>query len=440
MSKKSGIIIFVIILILISIIISIYIPNMKKINEQEDTNIVYSVFKKNEKYGVIDKEQKIIIEPQYKEIIIVNPHRDVFICKNEDGKVILNKEKQKIFKKYNDVRPIKIEHLQTEIIYEKNILVYEKDGKYGLVSIMEENVTDPKYEQIYNLGYKQGEVVIKQNDKYGIIDEKGNTIIKNSYDSIESDGYYTEIDGYKKSGYIVSNKTNDGYRYGYYDYLGEQVLNVEYNQIIRITQVENKEDIYLIASKNGQYGAFINNNKIINTQYQSITYESAIGMFIVEVTEKYGAINEKGKEILKTEYSQIEVKGIGMYTQKDEERKIFNKEGNELDIPFETIIDYIGSDEYYIKRENESYSIVDSELKETSQEKYKYLEYIFDNYFIAINAEDKNGIIDAQNNIKIEFQYDLIQKVKDKNVIQAIDFTDNKTTIYNSNLEKMETK
>ena len=413
MSKKSGIIVLVIILMLISVIISIYIPNIKKINQQEDTSIVYSVFEENKKYGVKDEKQKIIIEPQYKEIIIVNPHRDVFICENEDGKVILNKEKQKIFKKYNDIRPIKIEYLQTEMIYEKNILIYEKDGKYGLVSIMEENVTEAKYEQIYNLGYKQGEIVVRQNGKYGIIDEKGNTIIKNAYDSIESDEYYTEVDGYKKSGYIVSNKTNDGYRYGYYDYFGEQVLNTEYNQILRITQVDNKNDIYLIASRNGQFGAFINNNKIINTQYQSITYESTIGMFIVEITGKYGAINEKGKEILKIEYSEIEVKGIGLYTKKDEETKIFDNEGNELNIPFEAIIDYVGSDEYYIKRENESYSIVDAELKEISQEKYKYLEYIFGDYFIAINSEDKNGIIDAQNNVRLEFKHDLIQKIKE---------------------------
>ena len=45
--------------------------------------------------------------------------------------------------------------------------------------------------------------MLKQNGEYGIIDEKGNVKIKNKYDAIESDGFYTDENGYKKAGYIV---------------------------------------------------------------------------------------------------------------------------------------------------------------------------------------------------------------------------------------------
>ena len=79
-------------------------------------------------------------------------------------------------------------------------------------------------------------MLVKENGEYGIIDEKGNTKIKNKYDSIQSDGYYTDDNDYKKSGYIVSIITNDGYRYGYYDCDGTQVLSEDYNQITRINQ------------------------------------------------------------------------------------------------------------------------------------------------------------------------------------------------------------
>ena len=93
------------------------------------------------------------------------------------------------------------------------------------------------------LSNKEGEVLVKENGEYGIIDEKGNAKIKNKYDLIESDGYYTEENGYKKSGYIVRTTTSDGYRYGYYDSDGVQVLSEEYNQITRLTQIKNDSAI-----------------------------------------------------------------------------------------------------------------------------------------------------------------------------------------------------
>ena len=85
------------------------------------------------------------------------------------------------------------------------------------------------------------------------------------------------------------------------------MLDTEYNQIIRLVEATNKNDIYLAAAKNGQYGIFINNNKIINTQYQSITYDPTMQIFIVERTGQYGAVNEKGIEILKTEYYRLKI-------------------------------------------------------------------------------------------------------------------------------------
>ena len=189
-------------------------------------------------------------------------------------------------------------------------------------------------------------MLVKENGEYGIIDEKGNSKIKNKYDSIQSDGFYTDENEYKKSGYIVCVITNDGYRYGYYDCDGVQVLNEEYNQITRLNQIKN--DIYLIAAQNGQYGVFINNAKIINTQYQSINYEKEFNLFIAERTGKYGAFNEKGTEVLKVEYDSLEVKGIYIYTTKGEDKKVFDKDGKEVKISFDTTIEKTDNDKVKI--------------------------------------------------------------------------------------------
>lgn len=423
MSKKVSIVAISVIIIVISLIISIYIPNKEKIEETENTTISYETIEKDGKIGVTDGVN-MIITPQYDEIIIPNPHRTVFMCIKGDNNKFVNEQNEEIFKEYDNVELIEIH----DEMYEKNILKYENDGKYGLLGITGKIVTENKYEEIFNLGYKEGEIVVRENGKYGILDEKGNQKIKIQYDSIESDGYYTEKNGYKKSGYIVQQTTEEGYRYGYYDSEGIQVLAEEYNQLTRLTQIESN-DIYLIVAKNGQFGVFINNSKIINTQYQGIDYNSDLQVFIVERTGKFGVISLNGAEILKPEYTEIQVNGIYIYTIKEDEKKVWDTSGKEVDISFETVIQKTDS-EYFIKSEAGNYSILNSKFELISKQNYKYLEFTYDNYFIATNEQDKTGIIDLEENVIIDFKYDVIQLIKGMSAIQAIDFATNNTAFY----------
>lgn len=428
MSKKISLIV-VSIIIVISLAISIYIPNKEKIEkEKDDISIRYSIVEKDGKFGVAENEQ-IVIEPQYEKIIIPNEHREVFMCQNGSNKKFVDKKNEEIFIEYDNVELIEYDNSK----YERNILKYEKNGQYGLLSVSGNIITEAKYEEITSFSQKEGEVLTKQNGEYGIIDEKGNTKIKNKYDNIESDGYYTEESGYKKSGYIVRVTTSDGYRYGYYDCEGIQVLSEEYNQITRLTQI--KSDIYLIASKNGQYGVFINNSKIINTQYQSIDYNQDIQVFIVERTGKFGAINLKGTEIIPTKYLELNINGIYLYGINDKEQKVFDTNGKSVEIPFNTYIMSTSSKKYFIKNENEKYSILNANLETVSKQNYDFLEYAYDNYFIATNEQGKVGVIDLEENIVVDFNYDLIQLIKGKNIFQARDFSNEKTDIYDSQFD-----
>ena len=440
MTKKKSAIIIIIIIIVISLAISIYIPNKRRIEEKiTDNSISYYVLKRNEEYGVINGNGDIVIEPQYEEIIIPNQHKAVFIYKNEEESKVVNEKNQVIFDKFSNVTPIELTNLISETPYEKQVLKYEVDGKYGLVSIDGEKITDAKYEEISSFEHKEGNLLVKENNKYGVINDKGNQIIKCNYDSIVSDQYYSAVDEYKKTGYIVCNITDEGYRYGYYDYEGSQMLDVEYNEITRLIEGSNQEYIYLIVAKNGQYGVFINNNKIINTRYQSISYNQNMQMFIVEITGQYGAIDEKGNEILKIEYSSLEIQGMYIYAERNEEQKVFNKNAEEINIPFNTIIQQTSNSEYYIKitqDETQSYTLVNSNLEEMIEQKYPYLEYIFGEYFIATNTDGKNGIINSKGEMILDFNYDVIQTINGKNMIQAINFETNVNDIYNSELIK----
>ena len=77
----------------------------------------------------------------------------------------------------------------------------------------------------------EGKMLVSKNDKYGVIDIKGNTIVKTEYDKILSDGYYTEKDQYKKSGFIVYVKTDDGYKCGYISYKGKTIFAPLYTAV-----------------------------------------------------------------------------------------------------------------------------------------------------------------------------------------------------------------
>ena len=401
MKKTLKTIMFVLFIILI-LGLSIYLPNKDKINEEvEDKSIIYSLIEENGKYGVKDQNDEIIVQIQYENIIIPNEHRDVFFCYNGEQKTILDKNNKTIFEEYDNVDLIKLSNI-SENVYEKNALIYQKNEKFGLLSITGNIILEAKYDEIYSLGYKENEIIVKENNKYMIYDTNGKNLIKDVFDSIQSDEFYTEEDEYRKSGYIVCKITSDGYRYGYYDYEYNKVLEINYNQISRILDVKNKNNIYLIASLNGQFGVFINNTKVIDTQYQSINYDSELEVFIVERTGKYGAFNENGTEIIKPEFNSLIVQGVFLYAQNDTEQKVYNKNGKEVNIPFTTIIESTETSQYYIKIENNKY-----------------------------------GIINDKNELIINCEYDLIQQISETNAFQGVKNDTDTTTIFNKNLENV---
>ena len=70
-----------------------------------------------------------------------------------------------------------------------------------------------------------------------------------------------------------------------------------------------------------------------------------------------------------------------------------------------------------------------------TQQNYHFLEYAYDKYFIATNEQDKVGVIDLEENVVVDFNYDLIQLIKGKNIFQARDFADEKTDIYDNQFD-----
>ena len=369
--------------------------------------------KENDKYGVINTNGEKIVKTEYDDVKIPNPEKAVFICYKDNNTKVLNEKGEEIYTEYKNIEPLRLKDIASDLTYEKTTLKYADNGKFGIINIDGKKITDAIYEDIDTLQFKEGELLVKQNEKYGVINIKGVTIVKPVYDEISSDKYYEEQLGYKKSGYIVKKTTDEGYRYGYVNYKGKQIIDTKYNDLSRITDINN-ENVYLICAQNGQYGLIKNKKKIINNEYQALTYNDSNNTITALKGKRYGVINIEGKVIVPFEYKEIDTTGKNIYAvAEDDTTKVFDENGKEANINSNMAILDVEKTNYqiYINSDNDKteYKLYKDGNVVTKNE-YVYIEYLYDNYFIACNSDGKLGVIDDSEKTKIPFEYNSIQK------------------------------
>lgn len=437
--KKKNLIIIGLIVILVGIVIFRTIVSVKykyEITKVSEYN--YYICLENNKYGVIDKQGQNIIEAKYDNIVIPNPEKDVFICYKADNSVeILNSKKENKFTEYESVEPTKLKSVASTLSYEKGTLVYKQDGKYGIINLDGKRITKNIYDSIENLAPTEGKYLVSQNQKYGVIDLKGNTVVKTEYDKITSDEYYTEKDEYKKSGFIVSVKTEDGYKCGYISYNGKKLLDTKYNDIERISKEDEK--IYLIASENGKSGLYKNSKNIIPNEYQSISYDDN-DVLILQKNKKYGVAKLDGKIIIPVEQEAVESKGIYLYAKSSNDNRVYDNQGNIIDINYNRAIYQTESEDYKISTILNNnityYGIVDKNGNKLVDEKYRYIEYLYGNYFVATDDDGNLGVINSNGKVVLEMKYSSLQKIKGKNIVQAVEKGENISEFYSSEMKK----
>lgn len=354
--------------------------------------------------------------------------------------IVKNDKKEEILTQFENVEPIRLKNITSDLMYEKSILKYKQNNKYGIIDFNGKKLTRPIYDEIDSLPYKEGELIVKQNEKYGILNMNGNILVDIDYDEINVDGYYTDENNYKYAGYIVSNKTEEGYRYGYINSYGETILKVEYNELSRINDIENKDSVYLICAKNGQFGVIKDGKNLLNNEYQSIRYDENNSVLVVEKTKKYGIANLDGKLIVPVEYSQIDITGIYIYAQNTQGTTVYNTDGTQANVETNISILNTDNDKYRIRINNENgtkYGIIGKDGKKIVDEKYNYIEYLYNNYFIVSDENSKLGVIDDKDNVKIEIKYDALQKVQDTEIIQTTLVEENKIELYDNQMNNV---
>ncbi len=447
MKKKNVVIIVILLAIIIGISVFFIMQNSKvagrDYNIEKVENFNYFVVQDGDNYGVMDKEAKIVIEPKYQNIVIPNPSKPIFICTPSDSKSkVLNEKNEELFTNYEEVGSIKLKNLASSLVYEKSVLKYKKEEKYGLIDFNGKEITKPIYGSIDALEYKEGELIVEKDGKYGVINIKGVTLVEPQYEIIKVDGYYTEENGYKKAGYIVGIKTEEGYRYGYVDVNGNTLLETEFNEILRVSNIKDDNNIYFIASKNGQYGLYKNSSSILNTEYQSIEYNQTNNIFVIEKSRRFGFTDTNGKIIVGTNYAQIDITGKYIYAKpKQGETEVLDATGKKVEIPANISKIAIQDGKYSIVITNENqkttYGVEDKNGNVIIPSQYTYIEYLFDDYFIACDSNGLLGVVDEKNDKKIDLKYNSVQGIKSAKLIQTVLTQENITTIYNNKFEKV---
>ena len=341
-SKFKKCIVLIVILSIILIIGNIVYNYLKTRYEVEEVlEEKYLISIKDDKVGVIDNNGNIIITPQYDEIQIPNPSKSIFVCiydynweTGEYRTKVINEHGTELFTKYNKIEAISLVDVDTNMPYEKSVLRYEQEGKYGLIDLKGNVVVKAIYDSIEGLRNKEGELLISTDGKYGVINCKGAELIKAKYDYISGDEYYTQQDKYALSGYILGNKTINGYRYGYMNYKRKMILEIEYNEIIRLGGIGSEDtdkDIIIVAKKEGQYGMTKNKKVLIDYRYQSIDYTGIENLFLVTRNTKTGIYNSYGEKILAVKYDEVEVHETYIQTKLGDETAYYNLLGNRVD-------------------------------------------------------------------------------------------------------------
>lgn len=412
-----------------------------KIEEISEYN--YFILEQNGKYGVIDKSGNIVIDADYEAVQIPNPSKDIFICikeYNQDTKeyatVVYNGKKEEILSNYNNVQAVAIFTNINSTPYERSVLTYKENEKYGLIDLQGKEITKPIYDEISSINYKEGTFLVKQNEQEGIINMKGKTIIKCEYESVTSDNYYNEDQNNEKAGFIVSKKTDDGYRYGYINYRGSKIVKPIFTQLERVTEISDDKNIYFIAFKDGQAGLLKNNKEIVNYEYEDIQYNVLSDVFIIQRNGKYGATTREGKTILYPEYSSVYTGGIYINAVKDNVIEIFDLQGNKIETDINSKIKTENSNYYITIDKNNIYKVVDANENVIINNDYNYMEYLPGDYFI-VARDSKNGVVDINGKSVIELKYDSISRINETNILQAE--INKSIELYNLNMKKITT-
>lgn len=365
-------------------------------------------------------------------------------------------------RRYNDEPKLNIKKVVAVIILIAVIIMFIFGIRKILEKSSDDNITSINYFSVYT------------NEKWGVIDSKGNTIIDPTYDEMiiipdnakpvfictydvdyNQNTYKTKVLNEKNKEifkeydkveplYNYDKNKNLWYQnnvlkveknglYGIINLSGKLLMECNYDNIESLPETENS-----IIIKKGEKIGLVDNvgNIIIPVEYKNITAienNYKYGYIVVNNENKYGIIDYNKKVILEPNYEDIKsIYSSDKYIVKEnEEYKIIDKDKNTiLDTGFDEIVGMNGDNITIIK--NNKYGVITVTGEEKIENQYEELKYAFADYYIA-KQDGKYGIINLNNEILLNIEYDNIS-YRNEEIIEAEKEGEIETEIFDSNL------
>ena len=311
--------------------------------------------------------------------------------------------------------------------------------KWGVIDSKGKTVIEPQYEEMIIIPNKTEPVFIctynvnytNNTYKTKVLNEKGKEIFKN-YDKVEAILNYDKNNNlwYQQNALKVQNNG----KYGLINLKGKLILECNYDSIESLKGVENS----LIIKKGENKGLVDETGKtIIAPEYKEIIAiedNYKYGYIVSNNEGKYGIIDVNKKVILEPNYEEIKsIYSSNKYAVKENgSYKIIDKEKNVLlESGFDDIIGINGDNITIIK--DKKYGVITITGEEKIATKYEELKYAFNDYYIA-KSNGKYGIVNLNNETILETENVSVTYRKEAGIIEVEKENEIETKIYDTEL------
>lgn len=258
------------------------------------------------KYGLVDNSNKKILELNYDGVKNIH-NGDFYVVKQGQNDILVNKNGEEVLSQgYSEIVDI--------LANPENGLIIKSNDKYGVIKTTGETVVPTEYEELKEA--KTGILIAKQNGKYGVIDLTKQELVPFKYNSItynkKADIYIAEDENFnneildntysvKLSGILIEINEKSGYlelrqddEYKYYNFKFEE---------------QKESDVYtsrtlFLSKKDGKYG-FVDKdgNAVVDYIYDDATKQNSFGFAGIKKDGVWGSIDSKGKVVQEPTYN-----------------------------------------------------------------------------------------------------------------------------------------
>jgi len=287
----------------------------------------------------------------------------------------------------------------------KGLAVVEKDGQFAVLNKkMEYVVPWGTYSWISPLSIG-GLMIVKQNNKYGLLNHQLELIQKIEFDTISNSPALRHEQDYPS---FWARKNG---KYYIFDTLGNWKDKLEYDSIELL-----QSNFYLVTKNNGKWRLDRNGTKIVEDF--TVIREDENG-FVARKNSKIGLVDDKGEIILPFEYEDIMSEHLGnIFVKKNGKWGLVDDENKQL---LACEYDYIAyawdesrvNERNYIVVQNNKFGKVTKTGDEIFSCQYDgittWVEYGPNGHYVMLG--NKMGLISYSGNILVPIQYDKVKNV-----------------------------